>query len=67
MKVKRDGSVLFLLKNIYLSATSLSCSMWNLVPRLGIELTTPNPLQWEHESQTLDHQRSPYIISCYCV
>ena len=55
MKGKRDGSVLFLFKNIYLSVTSLSCSMWNLVPKLGTEFATPNPPQWEHDSQSLDH------------
>ena len=59
-------------KNIYLATWGLSfatcaifscgmwtpgCSMWDLVPWPGIEAGPPN---WDVESQSLDHQVSPY-------
>ena len=33
--------IFFFLKNIYLAAPGLSCSMWDLVPRPGMELEPP--------------------------
>ena len=37
----------------------LVCSKCDLVPRPGIE---PSLLHWEHESQPLDHQESPWKV-----
>ena len=46
-------------KKIYLTASSLDCGMWDMVPWPEIE---PRPLHWEHRVESLDHQGSPQHV-----